>query len=874
MKPLFNQPDGSTAIQINRASIARVFGLKKSEVGILKVGLDLLNMKILYDTNSQLCFWKGSATGAVVSWETVTGCLNIVSSGGNFSLVQASASHANHLSLDMFYLDKTGKTDVTGKLKEVVDLSNKFGLPIIQKTGIFRISGNTRFNVNPDLMPLWDMAGSTLLPSAGTTGGFYFTNKSAKKEYDSSSSLVSLINANSTTDLAQDTGTIDSLKDNVELNNCMIVFKFTDLAYTYNTTGQSSGAAKRNYYHVSRISTAGKLDHSLPYKATSVESITSIPISNQRCEIGLPNVDLSELVAPFPILFQFFYTTNLEINIGCYFNKPLKVTGNLHAIDVQYSYNTLVRGLYDAHPTVSYTASGGTTASYSLHHGWTCGFTALDCNSNGYGWGAYSSAGWVCDTLVSRCIFNNIDNHDPHIGYFRVEKTTLGDGTITSIGVRNSSYEIEDVIVELGMGVADYYSGGISPNKYFFPGIMTLRTSSGALHDGNLKIRNLRIKGIWKSYDATRDTAGGLVLSASDSFTELPDGAVMTANAFRTVDIEGLIIDNPVTASILSRDIYVHRAGSVYPPAHRKFRNIEYPTGCTFYANSRNFATKLASNSATTNPTYGEVGARIDIDGLTAGALCFIGSTNPSHTINANIRNLRSDAIGSTPPVIRSSQRGIFNISDSEITNIITNDGSNELANTAEFRLSNVIVRNKDALPFVTANTNFIHKLKAVNSIFIGSYSNANVTDANKNLAQWFNLINCSYYDSLGAVIPTLMLWSGSLANASEAVGIYISKGNNVITTSTLNNVVYHDTFNINYATSGVFQRTISTPTASEVNPIKGTTTTNVGGTSYDGTATVKSNQAVQTFAIGTRASQAYITSLFSQLTLTGVHVS
>ncbi|QOE32404.1 tail fiber protein [Klebsiella phage Muenster] len=777
------------------------------------------------------------------------------------------------LNFDMFNIDKTGTTDVTSNILQVINLANSLKIPIIQNDGIYRISGNTKFTINIDLLTKFDLSGVTLLPSVNTTATFWVTSSIQPTTYSSSSSVVGLLNSAAATDLVQDTGTFDSLNSDTTLNNKMIIIKFSDLAYTYNTSGTSTGGSSRNYYHVTRLSTSGKIDHSLPYTATSIESIWALPISKNNSIVKLPTIDYSEVKTPFPIMFQFFYVSNLDITCGTIINKPLTVVGNLNVFDVQYSYNVTVRDLYDPHPSVSYTSGGSTTASYSLHHGWTCRFTAINCISNGYGWGSASSAGWVCDTLFDKCSFNNIDNHDPHIGYFRIQNTNIGDGTITTIGVKNSTLELENVIFELGISNSPYYSGGLSSTKYFFPALITLRTSSGGLHDGDLKMKNVRVKGTWKTYDPVRDTQGAIVLSASDNFTTLPAGAVMSANTFRNIEIDGLKIDNQNTANIIKNLIFVNRDQSVYPPYNSKLSNIFYPSSSTFRIYNKNFAYRIASNSATVNKTFGEVGSRVSINGMSVGTLNIIGpTTNDNFTTIINITNLRNDETNSTPTVIRMSQRGIYNISDSEISSIITNDGSNELAYSAEINLSNCIIRNNSS-PFITGTSSFIHRIKATNTTFIGDYSSSTITNSNTNVAQWFSLKNCDYYNTDGSLVSNMIIWNGNISNTTGTVNLYIAKGNCVSTSLTFNSTTYWDSFNINYVTSGVFSRNISTQTTSSVNTVTGTSTTNVSGTNYSGTTSTQLNTFTINYNIGTRASQAYINTIFSHLPLTSIYV-
>ncbi|ARB12244.1 tail spike protein [Salmonella phage ST-W77] len=49
----FNQPRGSTSIEVNKQSIARNFGVKEDEVIYFTVGIDLSGFKVIYDESTQ-----------------------------------------------------------------------------------------------------------------------------------------------------------------------------------------------------------------------------------------------------------------------------------------------------------------------------------------------------------------------------------------------------------------------------------------------------------------------------------------------------------------------------------------------------------------------------------------------------------------------------------------------------------------------------------------------------------------------------------------------------------------------------------------------------------------------------------------------------
>lgn len=85
------QPKGMVSKETNKEAIARVFGLKKKEVDYLKEGVDVAGYKILFDPDTQLCFWTGDATGNPLTWTISDYKLTLVTPAGSFSLSQATA---------------------------------------------------------------------------------------------------------------------------------------------------------------------------------------------------------------------------------------------------------------------------------------------------------------------------------------------------------------------------------------------------------------------------------------------------------------------------------------------------------------------------------------------------------------------------------------------------------------------------------------------------------------------------------------------------------------------------------------------------------------------------------------------------------------
>lgn len=98
------QPKGAVSKETNKEAIARVYGLKKYQVGYITTSEVISTYTILFDPASQTCWYRGTATGTPTSWTISGDILTLVTSAGTFSLSKAST-------LDSF---KTALSSTTG----------------------------------------------------------------------------------------------------------------------------------------------------------------------------------------------------------------------------------------------------------------------------------------------------------------------------------------------------------------------------------------------------------------------------------------------------------------------------------------------------------------------------------------------------------------------------------------------------------------------------------------------------------------------------------------------------------------------------------------------------------------------------------------
>lgn len=86
MNKMFTQPSGPVAKQTNKQAIARVLGLKQSQVSILSTHTPIDGYAVVYDADSQQSWFVGAATGTPISWSNTGENLELTTETGTFNL--------------------------------------------------------------------------------------------------------------------------------------------------------------------------------------------------------------------------------------------------------------------------------------------------------------------------------------------------------------------------------------------------------------------------------------------------------------------------------------------------------------------------------------------------------------------------------------------------------------------------------------------------------------------------------------------------------------------------------------------------------------------------------------------------------------------
>ncbi len=95
----FNQPRGSTSIEVNKQSIARNFGVKEDEVVYFTVGIDLSGFKVIYDESTQRAY---SLPSGIVSGTTAISLDEraiLTHSSGSVDLGELAVSREEYVTL-------------------------------------------------------------------------------------------------------------------------------------------------------------------------------------------------------------------------------------------------------------------------------------------------------------------------------------------------------------------------------------------------------------------------------------------------------------------------------------------------------------------------------------------------------------------------------------------------------------------------------------------------------------------------------------------------------------------------------------------------------------------------------------------------------
>lgn len=185
------QPKGSVSKETNIQSIARITGVKISEVKYLEDGLDVTGLKYLYDSSTET-IWTltGTEVGKIISWTINNDILTLNTTVNNYSLnkfnVYTIANNVsilpsgtvqdsiNYITPEMFYTNPI--SDHTTAIKKSILYAIQSKKKLIFSSDIeYKISSNIKIDLNTDDVLNIDFSNAKIT-QIGNINPFSFNN--------------------------------------------------------------------------------------------------------------------------------------------------------------------------------------------------------------------------------------------------------------------------------------------------------------------------------------------------------------------------------------------------------------------------------------------------------------------------------------------------------------------------------------------------------------------------------------------------------------------------------------------------------------------------------------------------------------------------
>ncbi|HDE2614768.1 TPA: phage tail protein [Klebsiella pneumoniae] len=668
------------------------------------------------------------------------------------------------LSFDMFNIKNDASEDVTQAIIDVFNYSNDLGIPVVQKSGRYLISGNTFATSTAG----FDLDGATFVPSANFTGYLLGTQSELPVTYDSSSAVVSAIN---NVPISPGDSILKGLKNTSVLNGHAVFIRGADPLYV------ARGKTKY-WWHNTRISNRGKMDDRMKYGVSSVNEVIALPVKKKITEFRLPAWDFINGPSNNGVM-RFNNITRARIYGGAIYNRPLQDNEkNPVIISLNYCYDISVEDLYDEYP--SYPVVGGQIAyAYTLNFNYVNRLSFKNCCAQGYGWGVVG--GQLATNLsYKECNLNRIDMHDPFMGTLNAEDCSVGCWGFSVFGM--GDMHISRITVDLD----DSFYGGYRE----IAGIFNTRPDFSGVFDGNIYINGLTIVGDASAY--RESTGHGVSLFSAYSYNGglgyIPEGSPVEPWGFREIIVKGLNCVDPIQGrrfdSIIKADSVQQ---TTYFPLRVKIEDARFNSTepeCIDLHGWRVPAYNKESVNITHTLNYKPTNF-IEMNDVSLAGLEVIRPylNYDYHNIDFKMRNARNTENTNSPIAFYTDQCGRYEFSSCALRKISdrTYSTGNLLNRNSTFVVNGGVFNSLSGLPFdITFNSGYNTPVLASNVLFVGLYSQTSVTAINANLAEFSVCENCKYFsnETVGYISPAL--WLGSAGANGISTSFNVARENNL----------------------------------------------------------------------------------------------
>lgn len=665
---------------------------------------------------------------------------------GNGGYVQSSQ---NFISYDMFptQIDLTGSTDSHDGLMYVHGIANALGLRVVQHTGKILLGKGSGTGSIPCKYGL-DLRGLTLKIASnfGTYDGFTFSNPEGYTLHESSSALVTAINAS--TMLRAQSGVMDGLANLTEWDGSVLcIYGSTKL---YKARG-----ADVTFRSMCYLATNGRMDSVFKYDPGTVSSVVQMKNNLGQTEVYLPNLDFSENVGPLQVFF-FNYATNYRVFGGRVISRNGDNKHQTSICSFKIVAGIVLEGFTDIHPQNGF--NGATTGqtiytNYTFNWDMVKDMTMRNCTSQGYGWGV-TGGGYSWGFTFDNCNINRYDWHEAAFDYVRIIDSIVGNyGCI-------GTFCCDVWAIRCIFDFANQTQPEIA-NSNYHNALFGARPDYGGWADGNLYIKDCVVNGYLLDKSST-DSGIALFKTGVDAVSAIGTDTsyAVTPRFWRDIIVDGLrfnrygmnvnnIIWNSSTDQV------------IYAPRSIKLHNVDFNNKDAVSIQLERFTPEPGA-SATGSPLITGCAPHIELSNVEnmKGIAIPTASNDTMFNPRVTVRGMKNTRYGADKPWFAFSTRGHFTFDEAcDILSISSSYGGRYSSQGVVVKIMGSHVGPASGSPItVGASSAFVDSWTAVGATLVGDFSASAVTATNTTIARHLKLKGCSLVDLTGAFVPSLML--------------------------------------------------------------------------------------------------------------------
>lgn len=563
------------------------------------------------------------------------------------------------VSLVDFGADPSGALDSTDAINKCFKFATDNGLPVVQNSGVFKISGTVVFST-----PNVDMTGSTLLMHQD--GYFIYSQKDKPVTYDSSNEEESgvLAGFNSSSSLSR---AIGSSQLSGIVNNSLLVDKFV----IYKDPSQKMfqyrpGSPIETRKDFNRVLNDGYLENPHYYAlGVGVESVYALPINGFVSTLRGFSFDMSQSTKYH--IFVADSCSRLVLSAWSFKGKIQSGTGSFYALmELSNIYDLRIEDLDD--PYTYKTLSGGTVlSSYTLSLNHCLNVVIENMKADGSGWGSTGNNDCANVTFIN-CKLSRIDFHKPFrnklsiigckLGTHGISATAMGD-----LVVRDTEFVYSTNLVGLGS-------------------VLSTRSDAGGFMDGDITFENCTASGKFSGV-----VNKPMIQGATDSIEQGP----LTGSPVRRVLGRRVTIRNHKGLSMaadaqFSGLIGINMAGALEFPDELIIENYKAntadSTGVGLNISTYLFMPKAGKTfdnalSALAAPVTSNI-RLINVDTPVLRIFGSFASSEVLHNLSVVIDGLHNSNAGGAKTELRLQQRGRYCLRDSDVGKISTSYGASD----------------------------------------------------------------------------------------------------------------------------------------------------------------------------------------------------